>query len=156
MLSSLECDIADFIPAPSTVLNVAVGLTILLTVQHFTIRENIFTFAMNAFTNLSSTKPEEVLVQVVRIPPTPIVKPPPTPTLQYQPEYRPESASTIFYAVTLCIIFILVGVVFTLLRNSSTAKISSPSSSRFNVGSAGQKCASRSSKLHRLYYYISF
>jgi hypothetical protein len=125
---SIETRLADYLPAPATVVNVALFFTFFVTIQHC--RTNPLTLAKNAFGDLfSSTKPKEIL-QVVQleVSPNPTIKieAPPTPTMKYQ--YQSEPTSNILYAVALCVVFVLVGALFIVfkLRKKSTANISSP------------------------------
>ena len=126
----IETRLADYLPAPATVVNVAIFFTFFMTVQHC--RTNPLTFAKNAFSDLfSSKKPKDILVQVS---PTPTFKAPPTPTVEYR--YQPESTSNILYAVALCAVFVLVGAIIVVLRRKSTASPSSSVNPRFHIGSA--------------------
>jgi hypothetical protein len=104
---SFEIKFADFLPAPATVVNVALAFTFFMTIQHCS--TNPLTLAVNAFGDLfSSTKPKDVLAQVSRVPAS-TVKVPPTPTAEYR--YQSESTSNIFYAVALCAVFVMVGAI---------------------------------------------
>jgi len=154
MLSpSLACDLSigsklvDF--SPTSIVNIALAFSF-FTMQpawnnYFptTGQTNFFTFVMNAIGDLfSPIKPKDILV---RVSPTPTIKGLPTSTLQYQP----ESTSSILYAVALCVVLILVGAVFTILRNNTT---NSPRPSlsvnvHFDIGSAGETCDNGSSSL---------
>jgi preprotein translocase subunit SecG len=134
---SIESKLADFLPAPATVFNVALAFTFFMTIQRCDIHP--LTSVVNAFGDLfSSTTPEEILVQVPQGP-TLTVKVSPTPAVEYR--YQPESTSNILYAVALCALFVLVGAVIIVLRKRFTANISSPSSPvnpRFDISSARQ------------------
>ncbi|KAF8803814.1 hypothetical protein BYT27DRAFT_7259806 [Phlegmacium glaucopus] len=150
MLSpSLACDLsigsklADFLP--TSIVNIALAFSFIAMQPAWnnyfpTGQTKPFTFAMNAIGDLfPSMKPKEILLQVS---PTPTIKGRPTSTLQYQP----ESTSGILYAVALCVVIVLVGAIFTVLRNNT----SSPSSSvnvPYDIGSAGETCDNGSSSL---------
>lgn len=129
--------LVDF--APASVVNVALAFSIFVMQPAWndyfpTAQSNPFRFAMNAIGDLfSSMKPKEILIQLS---PTPTIKGPPTPTLEYQS----ESTSTILYALALSSVLILLGAVFTLLRNN-TAHSSPPSSEPVNMPcSTAQTC----------------
>lgn len=128
--------LVDFVPASAV--NVALAFSIFVMQPAWndyfpTTQSNPFRFAMNAIGDFfSSMKPKEILIQLS---PTPTIKGPSTPTLQYQP----ESTSTILYALALSVL-ILLGAVFTLLRNNSVHS-SPPSSEPRNVPcSTAQTC----------------
>ena len=132
---SMESRFADFLPAPSTVVNVAIAFTFFVTIQNC--RTNPLTLAMNTFGDLfSSTKPKEILVQVS---PNPTIEAPPTATVNHR--YEPDPTSNILYTVAVCVAFVLVGAIFVVLRKKSTPYISPPLSSvnsRIDIGSTGQ------------------
>ena len=132
---SFECERAEFLPAPATLVNVAVAFTFFMGVRYFTQSDPLI-LAINAVGSLfSSTESKNIFVQVS---PGPTPKFPPTLTQQYQPEYQSKSTSSTLCMIALCVVFILVGGVFTVLRKSSTTNI---------YGDIPEDYASRPSKL---------
>jgi hypothetical protein len=156
--TGIEFKLANFLPAPATVFNVALAFTFFVTIQHC--RTNPLTLAMNAFGGLfPSTKPKEILVQVHHVSRVPTLssKVPPTPTAQYR--YQPKSTSNILYAIALCVVFVLVGAIVIVLRKRSTANASSSSSSvdpQSDIGSARQALNGSSSPVGDIPEHFGF
>jgi hypothetical protein len=144
--TGIETKFTDFLPAPATVINVALAFTVIVAIQYYHI--NPLTLAVNAFGDLfSSTKPKQILVQVNQVSriPTPSIKVPPTPTVQYRYQHQPESTSIILYAIALCAVFVLVGAIIIVLRKKSTSSPSSSVNPRFDSGSV-RKASDNSSR----------